>query len=295
VVGRQNRLGHHTLRAPPSRPKLKLPVALLEEHLDPHNRVPLAGRHRLGQSQQRRLRGLVGHVYDDASIRAEEGRGEVQRVRDMLFRRRRRRRHSGDDDARRRTLHGRHVERVEQLDVRVRDRMDEFFRAPPSAVEQVDPTRAESVKRVDRRTRGASCADDEAVLDLVRGRWQASLDDVPDPHPVRVVAQQTPMATCIRERDHGVYGSDGLGFGSELVELRHDVALQRNRDGCTAEIGVRKGSAYVRVNLIGFEAPVGVREAQMVEGGVVQRRGHGMRDWLSKDVELLCRELANQV
>ena len=37
-----------------------------------------------------------------------------------------------------------------------------------------------------------------------------------------------PVITRIRELDHGVYDSDGLGFGSENVELRHDVALQRN-------------------------------------------------------------------
>jgi len=80
------------------------------------------------------------------------------------------------------------------------------------------------------------------------------------------------MTTRIREGNHGVYGSDGLGFGSELVELRHDVALQRNRDRRTAEIGLRKDGAYVGVNLIGFEAPVGAQEAQMVGGDVVQRR-----------------------
>ena len=51
----------------------------------------------------------------------------------------------------------------------------------------------------------------------------------------------------------------------------------------------------VRVNLIGFEAHVGARDAQMVEGGVVQRRGHGVRDRLSEIVELLFREPANQV
>ena len=103
------------------------------------------------------------------------------------------------------------------------------------------------------------------------------------------------MTTRIREGDHGVDGSDGLGFGSELVELRHDVELQRNRDGRTAEIGLREGGAYVRVNMIGFEAPIRVREAQMVESGVVQRRGHGVRDRLSENVEPLCRELADQV
>jgi len=189
LVGRQNRLRHHAPRAPPSRPQLKLPVALLEKHLDPHHRAPLATRHRLAQSQQRHLCGLVGHVHDDASIRAEEGRREEQRVRDVLFRRRRGRRHSGDDDARRRSLRGRHVERVEQLDVSSWNRADEFFRAPPGAVEKVDPTCAVSVKRVDRRARGASCADDETAVDLVQGRWQASLDNVPDPDPVRVVAK----------------------------------------------------------------------------------------------------------
>ena len=42
-----------------------------------------------------------------------------------------------------------------------------------------------------------------------------------------------------------------------------------------------RGGAYVRVNLIGFEAPVGVREAQMVEGSVVQRRRHGVRPGLA--------------
>ena len=71
------------------------------------------------------------------------------------------------------------------------------------------------------------------------------------------------MTTRIREGDHGVYGSDGLGFGSDPVELRHDIAPQRDRDRRTAEIGLRKGGAYVRVNLICFEAPVGVWEAQM--------------------------------
>ena len=65
------------------------------------------------------------------------------------------------------------------------------------------------------------------------------------------------MTTRIREQDHGIYCSDGLGFGSELVELRHDIAFQRNRDRRTTGIGLRKGGAYVRVNLIGFEAPVG--------------------------------------
>jgi len=130
LIGRQTRPGHHTPRAPPSHSSkcLKSPVALFKNHLDPHHRVPLAARHRLGQSQQRRLRGLVRHVHDDASIRAKEGRGEEHHVRDVLFRRRRRRRHSRDDDARQRSLHGRHVERVEQLDVSVWDRVDEFFR-----------------------------------------------------------------------------------------------------------------------------------------------------------------------
>ena len=103
------------------------------------------------------------------------------------------------------------------------------------------------------------------------------------------------MTTRIREGDHGVYSSDGLGFGSEVVELWHDVALQRNRDRPTIEIGLGKGGTYVRVNPIGFEAPLRVQEAQMVEGGVVQRWGHGVRDWLSENVEPLCRELANQV
>jgi len=65
------------------------------------------------------------------------------------------------------------------------------------------------------------------------------------------------MTTRIRKGGRGVDGSDGLGFGSELVEWRHDIALQRNRDRRTAKIGVRKGGAYVRVNLIGFEAHVG--------------------------------------
>jgi len=70
----------------------------------------------------------------------------------------------------------------------------------------------------------------------------------------------------------------------------------RDRLGRTAEIGSREGGAYVRVNLIGFEAPVGVREAQMVECGVVQRRRrHGVRDRLSKNAGPLRRELANQV
>jgi len=86
---------------------------LLEKHLDPHHRGQLAARHGLGQSQQRRLRRLLGHVYNDADIRTEEGRGEKQRVRDVLSRRRRGRRHSRDDDARRRSLHGHHVERAE--------------------------------------------------------------------------------------------------------------------------------------------------------------------------------------
>jgi len=86
-------------------------------------------------------------------------------------------------------MHGRHVEHVEQLDVSIRDRVDEFFPAPLSPVELVDPTCAESVKRVDCRTRDTSCADDETAVDLVQGRWQASLDDVPDPYPVRVVAK----------------------------------------------------------------------------------------------------------
>jgi len=162
-----------------------------EKHLDPHHRVPLAARHGLGQSQQRRLRGIVRHVHDDANVHAEEGRGEEQRVRDVLFRRRRGRRHSGDDDARRRSLYGRHVERVDQLDfsVSVRDRVDEFFHAPPSPVEQVHPTCAESVKRVNCRMRGASCTDDKTAVDIVQGRWQASFDDVPDPYPVLVVAE----------------------------------------------------------------------------------------------------------
>ena len=188
LVGRRNRLEHHAPRAPPSRPQLNLPVALLEKHLDPHTRVPLATRHRLSQSRRRRLRQLLAHVHDDANIRAEEGRREEQRVRDLVFRRRRGRRHSGNDDARWRSLHGRHVKRVKRLNVRVRDRVDEFFRAPPSAVEQVDPTCAVRVMRADHRTRGAFCADDETDVDLVQGRWQASLDDVPDADPVRVVA-----------------------------------------------------------------------------------------------------------
>ena len=58
---------------------------------------------------------------------------------------------------------------------------------------------------------------------------------------------------------------------------------------------MHKGGAYVCVNVVGFEAPVGARESQMVEGGVVQRRGHGVRDRLSKNVEPLCPEMANQV
>ena len=102
------------------------------------------------------------------------------------------------------------------------------------------------------------------------------------------------MTTRFRKGGRGVDGSDGLGFGSELVELRQDVELQRNRDGRTAEIGLREGGAYVRVNLIGFKAPVGAREAQVVEGGVVRRRRHGARDRLSKNAEPLCRDLANQ-
>ena len=103
------------------------------------------------------------------------------------------------------------------------------------------------------------------------------------------------MTIRIREGDHGVQRSDGLGFGSEHAKLQRDVALQRNRDRRTAEICVCKGGAYVCVNLIGFEAPVGVWEAQMVEGGVVQPRGHRVRDWIqvSENVEPLCRELAN--
>ena len=119
-------------------------MALLEKHLDPHHRVPLSACHRLGQSQQRRLRGLVRHVHDDASIRAEKERGEEQRVRDVLFRRRRGRWHTGDDGAQRRSVHGRHVELVEQLGVSIRDLVDEFFRAPPNAVKQLDRTCAKS-------------------------------------------------------------------------------------------------------------------------------------------------------
>jgi len=87
------------------------------------------------------LANLTAAASPRACTPAGEGRGEEQRVRDVLFcRRRRGRRHSGDDDARRQSLHGRHVECVEQLNVSVRDRVDEFFRAPPSPVEQVDPT-----------------------------------------------------------------------------------------------------------------------------------------------------------
>jgi len=71
--------------------------------------------------------------------------------------------------------------------------------------------------------------------------------------------------------------------------------FQRDRDRRTAEIGSREGGAYVRVNLIGLEAPVGAREAQVVEGGVVQRRRHGARDRLAKNAEPLCGELAKQV
>ena len=66
MIGRQSCLGHHARRAPPPRSQLDAPVPPLEKHLDPHNRMPLAGRDRLGQSQQRRLCGLVGHVSDDA-------------------------------------------------------------------------------------------------------------------------------------------------------------------------------------------------------------------------------------
>ena len=73
------------------------------------------------------------------------------------------------------SLHGRHVKRVEQLGVSIQDRVDEIFRALPSAVEQVDSTCAESVKRGDRRTRGASCADDETALDIVQGRSRRAL------------------------------------------------------------------------------------------------------------------------
>ena len=87
MVSRQNRLRHHAPRAPPSHPQLQLPVALLEKSLESHRRVLVPAscrrrRFRLGQSQQRCLRGLVvgHHVYDDASIIAEEGRGEEQRV-----------------------------------------------------------------------------------------------------------------------------------------------------------------------------------------------------------------------
>ena len=88
-----------------------------------------------------------------------------------------------------------------------------------------------------------------------------------------------------------------LASGSKHVELRRDVALQRNRDRHTAGIGVCRSGAYVCVNLIGFAAPVGVQEAHMVKGGVVQRQGHGVCDWLqvSENVEPLCWELANQV
>jgi len=46
-----------------------------------------------------------------------------------------------------------------------------------------------SVERVDRRMRGAPCADDKTDVDLVQGRWQASFDDVPDPYLVLVVAE----------------------------------------------------------------------------------------------------------
>ena len=85
-----------------------------------------------------RARGLVvGHVYDDAGIYAEEGRGEEQRVWDVLFRRCPGRRYDGDDDARRWPLHGRHVEHGERLDVGIRDRVEALFRAPPSAVESL--------------------------------------------------------------------------------------------------------------------------------------------------------------
>jgi len=105
------------------------------------------------------------------------------------------------------------------------------------------------------------------------------------------------MTTRIREEDHCVDRADGISFGSKHVELRRDVALQRNRDRRTAEISVCKGGAYIRVNLIGFAAPVGVQEAHMVKGGVVQRRGHGVCNWLqvSENVEPLFWELANQV
>jgi len=76
VVGAK-RLGH-TLFGHLLPSKARIAVACSRSTRS-HNRVPLPAP-RLGQSQQRRLRGLVGHVYDDASIRAEEGRGEVQRV-----------------------------------------------------------------------------------------------------------------------------------------------------------------------------------------------------------------------
>ena len=87
------------------------------------------------------------------------------------------------------------------------------------------------------------------------------------------------------------------GVTTSSCGVTRDVALHRNRDRRTAKIGVCKSGAYVRVNLIGFAAPVGVQEAHMVEGRVVQHRGHGVCDWLqvSEHVEPLFWELANQV
>ena len=67
--------------------------------------------------------------------------------------------------------------------------MDEFFGALPSAVEQVGPTCAKSVKCVDRRTRSASCADGETGVDRVQGRWQAI--DVGEANAVRMAGENT--------------------------------------------------------------------------------------------------------
>ena len=67
--------------------------------------------------------GLYANLHDDAGIGVEEGREEEQRARRVGIRRRRGRGHGRDDDARRRSLNGRHAERIERLDVGVRDRV----------------------------------------------------------------------------------------------------------------------------------------------------------------------------
>ncbi|TFA97931.1 hypothetical protein CCMA1212_010336 [Trichoderma ghanense] len=157
--------------------------------------------------------------------------------------------------------------------------------------DDVDGLEAQRMQRKDGSAARASGANNDGT-GIAALRLDAGVaEHVDHAFPVRVVTSESLTAAqgLVSRRNHGVDGANDLDRFSQIIEVRHDILLQGDRDRCTAKV-----CAAQHLDDILDLTLVLMRQADLAEEGVVKSRRSRLADRLAEQVEALWLNLSQQ-